>query len=106
MFPNGQRLTFQYGSRTASGYPNKLRHYRSRGCSGCPFREKCTRAAGNRELRVNMPFDKAKLKAKEPLLSEVGKQQSIRRMVEVESVFGQIKHNRGFRRCLRGDCRK
>jgi len=100
--PNGQHLTFQYESKgkTASGYPTRLRHYRSPNCSECPLREKCTTRAGNREIRVNLPFYWAKQKAKEQLLSEEGKQLSVRRMIEVESVFGQIKHNRGFRRFL------
>jgi hypothetical protein len=100
--PNGQRLTFQYESRgkTASGYPTQLRHYRSPDCGGCPLRNQCTTAAGNREIRVSLPFYRAKQKAKEQLLSEAGRQLSVRRMTEVESVFGQIKHNRGFRRFL------
>ncbi len=100
--PNGQRLTFQYESktRTGGGYPTRLRHYRSPDCGGCPFRGQCTRAAGNRERRVSMPFQRAKQKAKEHLLSEAGRRLSVRRMTEVESVFGQIKHNRGFRRSL------
>lgn len=100
--PNGQHLTFQYESkgRTASGYPTRLRHYLSPDCGGCPFKEQCTKAAGNREIRVSMPFHLAKQKARALLLSEEGRQLSVRRMTEVESVFGQIKHNRGFRRFL------
>ena len=100
--PNGQHLTFQYESRskTAGGYPIRLRHYRSPDCSGCPFREQCTKAAGNREIRVSMAFHRAKQKVKEHLLSPEGKALSTRRMTEVESVFGQIKHNWGFRRFL------
>lgn len=74
--PNGQHLTFTYESKskTASDYPIRLRHYRSPGCSGCPFREQCTKAAGNREIRVSMPFYRAKEKAKAQLQSEEGKQ--------------------------------
>lgn len=100
--PNGQHLAFQYESKgkAATGYPVQLRHYRSPDCGGCPFRDQCTTAAGNRELRVSMTFHRARQKAKEQLLSEEGRQLSVRRMTEVESVFGQIKHNRGFRRFL------
>ncbi len=99
---NGRRLLFQYESRakTDSGYPIRLRYYRSEDCGGCPFREQCTRTAGNRVIRVSMPFQRAKQKAREHLLSEEGAQLSAQRMTEVESVFGHIKHNRGFRRFL------
>jgi hypothetical protein len=38
--------------------------------------------------------------AREKLRSEEGYALSIRRMIEPESVFGQIKNNRGFRRFL------
>ncbi len=45
-----------------------------------------------------------KLQAREKLRSEEGYELSVRRMVEPESVFGQMKNNRGFRlfllRCL------
>lgn len=100
--PNGHRLTLEYesNSKTASGYATRLRHYRSPNCEGCPLREQCTKAAGNREIRVSMPFYRAKQRAREHLLSDQGKELSTRRMTEVESVFGQIKHNRGFRRFL------
>jgi transposase len=99
---NGQRLTFHRESKgkTDSGYTTQLRYYRSPDCSGCPFKEQCTKATGNREIRVSMPYLRFKQKAKEHLLSEEGRQLSVRRMTEVESVFGQIKNNRGFRRFL------
>ena len=52
---------------------------------------------------MSLPFLRAKQKVRTLLLSEEGKQLAIRRMTEVESVFGQIKQNRGFRRFhLRG----
>jgi hypothetical protein len=38
--------------------------------------------------------------AREKLRSEDGRKFSVQRMVEVESVFGQMKNNRGFRRFL------
>ena len=38
--------------------------------------------------------------AREILRSEEGYALAIRRMTEPESVFGQLKHNRGFRRFL------
>lgn len=100
--PNGQHLVFAYEgkSKTAGGHLIRQRHYRSPDCSGCPFREQCTKAPGNREIQVSMAFHQAKQRARALLHSEEGKQLSTRRMTEVESVFGQIKHNRQFRRFL------
>lgn len=100
--PNGQRLTFQResASKTESGYVTRIRYYRSPDCSGCPFKEQCTKAAGNREIRVSLQYLRFKQQAKERLQSEKGKQLSVKRMTEPESVFGQIKNNRGFRRFL------
>ncbi len=43
---------------------------------------------------------KYKKKVREKLDSEEGYNLSVRRMHEPESVFGQIKNNRGFRRFL------
>lgn len=100
--PNGQRLTFRYESakETESGYTIRVRHYRSPDCGGCPFKEQCTKAAGNREIRVSIPYLHLKQQAKDLLQSEGGRALSVQRMTEVESVFGQVKNNRGFRRFL------
>lgn len=100
--PNGQRLTFRYESakETESGYTIRVRHYRSPDCGGCPFKEQCTKAAGNREIRVSIPYLRFKQQAKDLLQSQEGKELSVKRMTEVESVFGQVKNNRGFRRFL------
>lgn len=100
--PNGQRLTFRYEStrETESGYTIRVRHYRSPDCSGCPFKEQCTKAAGYREIRVSIPYLHFKQQAKDLLQSEQGRQLSVKRMTEPESVFGQVKNNRGFRRFL------
>ena len=100
--PNGQRLTFQRESadKTDSGFTTRIRYYRSPDCGGCPFKAQCTKAAGNREIRVSLAYLRFKQQARERLQSEEGRQLSVRRMTEVESVFGQIKNNRGFRRFL------
>jgi len=100
--PTGQRLTFQRerASKTASGYLTRLRYYRSPDCGSCPLKAQCTKETGNRELRVSMPYLHLKQQATNRLRSEAGRRLSVRRMTEVESVFGQMKNNRGFRRFL------
>jgi len=99
---NQRKLTFQRQSRgkTDSGYQTQLRTYRSENCEGCLLRERCTKSSGNREIRVSLEYLRYKQQAAERLRSPEGKELAIRRMTEVESVFGQIKNNRGFRRFL------
>ena len=98
----GQKLTFCYESKeqTASGYEIRHRHYRSANCVGCPLKPSCTKAAGNREVKVSLPYLRYKNQVREKLRSEEGWKLAVRRMIEPESVFGQIKNNRGFRRFL------
>jgi transposase len=98
----GQKLVFRYESKgkTESGYEIRTRHYRSMSCEGCPLKSSCTKAAGNREIQVSLAYMRFKQQAKEKLRSEEGYKLSVRRMIEPESVFGQMKNNRGFRRFL------
>src|SRR5690606_28368119 len=100
--PNGRTLHFlrERNKKNESGYELRVRHYRSADCTGCPFKGKCSKVDGNREIEVSMTFLRYKAKAREKLRSEEGRALSVRRMVEVESVFGQMKNNRGFRRFL------
>lgn len=86
--------------RTESGYEIEYRHYRSHSCEDCPLKSKCTKAKGNREIRVSMNYMRLKEQARDLLRSEEGYALAVRRMIEPESVFGQMKNNRGFRRFL------
>ncbi|MRN55587.1 transposase, partial [Paenibacillus monticola] len=98
----GRTLHFRYESkeRTESGYEIRKRHYRSVGCEDCPLKSSCTKAAGNREVTVSMEALRYRNRARELLRSEEGYALAVRRMIEPESVFGQLKNNRGFRRFL------
>ena len=100
--PNGRELHFlrERKRKNESGYEQQVRHYRSADCEGCPLKDKCSKTSGNREIEVSMAFLRYKSEARKKLRSEEGRALSVRRMVEVESVFGQMKNNRGFRRFL------
>ncbi|MEK8212765.1 transposase [Paenibacillus sp. FSL L8-0463] len=80
-----------------SGYEIRKRHYRSQSCEGCPLKERCTKAEGNREVVVSLERLRYQSQAREILRSEEGYALAVRRMTEPESVFGQLKNNRGFR---------
>ncbi|QKS47090.1 IS1182 family transposase (plasmid) [Paenibacillus cellulosilyticus] len=98
----GRQLLYRYESKekTESGYEIRRRHYRSESCEGCPLKANCTKAQGNREISVSFQYLRYKEQVREKLRSEKGYALSVRRMIEPESVFGQIKNNRGFRRFL------
>ena len=58
----------------------------------------------NRQIKVNHRLKSYMRRARELLNSEKGSYHRSRRGVDVESVFGNIKHNKGFRRfSLRGE---
>lgn len=103
--PNNQKVTFKnYSQRTDSyGHTRDFKIYECEDCSGCPFKEKCTKAKGNRQIHYNPVYEELKAKAKQSLWSDEGSQIYAKRKTEVESVFGHIKGNRSFRRfSLRG----
>jgi hypothetical protein len=103
--PANQRLHFQYTSRytTDNGYVTDRRTYECSHCADCPLREKCTKAKGNRKIRISFRLLEYRKQARANLTSEEGIQLRAARSTEVETVFGHLKHNMGFRRFhLRG----
>nr|WP_240344102.1 transposase [Paenibacillus sp. SYP-B3998] len=56
--------------KTESGYEIEYRHYRSASCEGCPLKAQCTKAVGNREVKVSMKYLRLKTQAREKLRSE------------------------------------
>jgi transposase len=103
--PANQRMTYRgmHRERTENGYWTELRHYEATGCNSCPLKPECTRAKGNRRMRVSFRLRQYREQAKNNLLSEQGKTLRVQRNIEVESVYGHIKHNMHFRRFnLRG----
>jgi transposase len=100
--PAGRRLIYQETSHqeTESGYVIVRRHYECEDCQGCALREQCTRATGNRRIQISFQLEQMKNRARANLHSEKGKELRSRRGVEVESVFGRLKWNWGFRRFL------
>jgi len=103
--PADKRLHFQYTSRYTSdnGCQSQRHIYECFDCAECPLRSQCTRARGNRKIRISFRLLEYRRKARENLTSPEGQRLRAARSVEVETVFGQIKHNMGFRRFhLRG----
>lgn len=100
--PMGQRmpLTGTEQVKTKSGYEKTIHVYQAQNCRGCPLRRMCHKGKGNRVIRVNHKLDRYKARARELLTSEQGIAHRRQRGVDVESVFGMIKYNRGFDRFM------
>ena len=99
-FGMGLRYEFDSERRNKNGYVSRLKNYVCEDCSGCTLKEQCTRSRGNRRMEVSPNLERHKQIARERLTSEAGLGYRSRRPIEVESVFGHIKQNRGFRRFL------
>lgn len=103
--PANQRLHFQQESRyvTDNGYYTTRRNYECFECAECPLKPQCTKAKGNRKIRISFRLLEYRRQARENLTSQEGQRLRRARSTEVETVFGHIKHNMGFRRFhLRG----
>jgi transposase len=98
--PAGQILDFIGTKETISesGYKSNKKVYRSRCCEHCPHKEKCSKSKTDRKIEISPKLIKYKDIVRENLESETGKILRSKRGVDVESVFGQIKHNNQFRR--------
>jgi transposase len=98
--PNNQALSYltTHTSKSANGYVSKQRVYKSKTCSICPYRDQCCKGENDRYIQVSTKLMEYRYVAKQNLESEKGIKLRLQRGVDVESVFGQIKHNNQFRR--------
>ena len=89
--------------KTEAGYTRILDKYQAKNCSKCPLNGVCHRSKGNRIIEVSHRGNELKQQAYENLTSEQGIYYRKKRCIEPEPVFGNIKHNKNFKRfMLRG----
>jgi transposase len=103
--PNKKKLTYKetIEKKTINGYTQTIRVYECESCKACPLKEKCTKAKGNRRVHLNRNLEKHKKKAETNLKSEKGLEVRKRRGWEIETFFGDLKHNQKYKRIrLRG----
>jgi len=85
---------------TKTGFKQNITIYEAQNCTECPLRGGCHKAKGNRRIEVNHNLEKHKRRAREKLLSEEGIRRRGQRAADVESTFGNLKQNQGFRRLM------
>lgn len=87
-----------------TGYQFAARVYQAKNCGSCSLASSCKKSEERgRTIRVNQQLDYYKNQARKNLNSEKGTALRRVRGTEIESCFGDFKHNMGFRRFhLRG----
>lgn len=89
--------------RTATGYVKTLARYKAANCQDCPLKGACHKQKGDRVVEISHETRRLRGLAAQRLESEKGIAHRKKRPWDVESAFGNIKHNKGFRRfMLRG----
>ena len=88
---------------TNNGFKQTLTKYQAKRCQDCPIRDVCHEQKDNRVVEVNHRLKRLRDQANTRLKSEQGIIYRKRRPADVEPVFGNIKHNKNFKRfMLRG----
>lgn len=100
--PNGKRLRYRatQESKARGGLIQRVERYECESCTECFMKEACTSGKGNRSISRNERWLRLKGKAQKVLEEEQYKALRKQRSVEIETVFGQIKGNQGYRRFL------
>ena len=92
--------------KSKSGYPSEVTVYECEDCSGCLYKEKCTKAKGNKKLYLSKNFLKRRQESYDNILSEKGIVYRMNRSIQVEGAFGVLKNDYEFQRfLLRGKTR-
>ena len=88
---------------TKNGFKQTFTTYQAKRCQDCPIRHVCHDQKGNRLVDVNHRLRSLRDQANARLKSEQGIIYRKRRPADIEPVFGNIKHNKNFKRfMLRG----
>jgi transposase len=103
--PSGQPMKNKgtHVSTNKNGFKQTITRYQAKNCEGCPLRSECHQQKGNRIIEVNHNGNRLKQKAEKRLKTKRGIGKRKQRCFDTEPVFGNIKHNHGFKRfMLRG----
>ncbi|MEL7655234.1 MAG: transposase [Bacillota bacterium] len=106
--PQRRKLVYKDTRKYSSenGYESSRRIYECESCLDCPVKEDCTKSKFNRQVQVGVQLLQMKKVAHDFLLSPRGRELRSQRPIEVEAVFGRLKHDWGFRRFFLKGCEK
>ena len=81
-------------------YVSKISLYECESCQDCPSKPKCTKAEGNRTIKVSKKFMKLRELSLSNIMSAKGVVLRLNRSIQAEGAFGVLKEDMGFRRFL------
>lgn len=87
------------------GTKRELSIYRCEDCIGCPHRAACCKAKDvekPKEVVICRELARFRQQSLERITTDEGKLLRVNRSIQAEGSFGQLKHNRGFKRFLTG----
>lgn len=86
--------------RSKNGYESEVTVYECADCSGCPYKDECTKAKGNKRLYVSKNFITHRQHSYENIMSKTGTLYRMNRSIQVEGAFGVLKNDYDFQRFL------
>ena len=102
LWPNDKKFSFL---RTVPVKGNRYSRteelYLCEDCSGCPYKEKCSKAKDNRTIRLNEELTRFHEQVLANLNCIHGALLRMNRSIQAESAFGGIKWNRSYTRARR-----
>jgi transposase len=85
---------------SATGYCAEITVYECEDCLGCPYKAKCSKAKGNRQMQVSKKFIEKRQVSYENITSAEGILLRVNRSIQVEGAFGVLKDDYNFKRFL------
>lgn len=85
---------------SATGYRSEITLYECETCEGCSYKNKCTKAAGNRRMQVSKNFMNKREVSYKNIMSSHGTLLRVNRSIQVEGAFGVLKNDYNFTRFL------
>ena len=99
---NGKKLRAVYTGKkqSKSGFESEVTYYECESCDDCPHKKHCTRAKGNRKMRLSKAFLRQRNESLQRITSPTGILLRMNRSIQSEGAFGVIKQDCGFRQFL------
>lgn len=99
---NNKRLKAAYLLHRTSftGYKSDVTVYECEGCTGCPYKSKCTKSEGNRKMQVSKLFVEKRESSFQNIMTPKGILLRMNRSIQVEGAFGVLKNDYSFKRFL------
>jgi len=73
--------------KSKNGYESNVTVYECSDCNGCPYKDKGTKAKGNKRLYVSKNFISQRQISYENIMSETGTRYRMNRSIQVEGAF-------------------